>query len=138
MCSANARSAGTTAGGGTLRLSPGFATTLDEIDTSRRAHSKKIAQRIAIKSLRQRHNHSAKIGAVVGCDHRTTEIAALVQGRPAFQCTGCGDCCTGAPGFVWVNKEDIAALAADVGMDAEFEAQLCARDRRAEEPRRAR
>lgn len=29
-----------------------------------------------------------------------------------FTCTGCGDCCTGAPGFVWVNKEEIAALAA--------------------------
>jgi Fe-S-cluster containining protein len=39
-----------------------------------------------------------------------------------FQCTGCGDCCTGAPGFVWVNKEDIAALAAEVELDvAEFE-----------------
>jgi uncharacterized protein len=39
-----------------------------------------------------------------------------------FKCTGCGDCCTGAPGFVWVNKEDIAALAAGVGvMEAEFE-----------------
>jgi Fe-S-cluster containining protein len=34
-----------------------------------------------------------------------------------FQCTACGDCCTGAPGFVWVNKEEIAALAAEVGMD---------------------
>ena len=21
-----------------------------------------------------------------------------------FKCTGCGDCCTGAPGYVWVNK----------------------------------
>jgi uncharacterized protein len=36
-----------------------------------------------------------------------------------FKCTGCGDCCTGAPGFVWVNKEEIAALAAEVGMTEE-------------------
>ena len=28
-----------------------------------------------------------------------------------FKCTQCGDCCTGAPGFVWVNAEEIAALA---------------------------
>lgn len=28
-----------------------------------------------------------------------------------FQCTQCGDCCTGAPGYVWVNAEEIAALA---------------------------
>jgi Fe-S-cluster containining protein len=41
-----------------------------------------------------------------------------------FQCTGCGDCCTGAPGYVWVNKQDIAALAAAVQLDdAEFEAR---------------
>lgn len=34
-----------------------------------------------------------------------------------FECTQCGDCCTGAPGFVWVNKEEIAALAARLGME---------------------
>ena len=28
-----------------------------------------------------------------------------------FTCTGCGDCCTGAPGFVWVNKAEVLALA---------------------------
>ncbi len=28
-----------------------------------------------------------------------------------FECTQCGDCCTGAPGYVWVNREEIAALA---------------------------
>jgi len=33
-----------------------------------------------------------------------------------FECTECGDCCTGAPGYVWVNKEEIAAIAALVGL----------------------
>jgi Fe-S-cluster containining protein len=28
-----------------------------------------------------------------------------------FQCTRCGNCCTGAPGYVWVNEEEIAAIA---------------------------
>lgn len=28
-----------------------------------------------------------------------------------FTCTRCGHCCTGEPGHVWVNEEDIAALA---------------------------
>jgi Fe-S-cluster containining protein len=28
-----------------------------------------------------------------------------------FECTRCGACCTGAPGFVWVNAEEIARLA---------------------------
>lgn len=40
-----------------------------------------------------------------------------------FECTGCGDCCTGAPGYVWVNSEEIHGLARVVGLsDAEFEA----------------
>ena len=29
----------------------------------------------------------------------------------AFTCTRCGACCTGAPGYVWVNPEEIARLA---------------------------
>jgi Fe-S-cluster containining protein len=29
-----------------------------------------------------------------------------------FECTRCGDCCTGTPGFVWVNDEEVAAIAA--------------------------
>jgi uncharacterized protein len=28
-----------------------------------------------------------------------------------FECTRCGNCCTGPPGFVWVNAEELAALA---------------------------
>ncbi len=28
-----------------------------------------------------------------------------------FQCTGCGKCCTGAPGYVWVSQEEITAIA---------------------------
>jgi uncharacterized protein len=28
-----------------------------------------------------------------------------------FACTQCGNCCTGKPGFVWVNDEEIAAIA---------------------------
>jgi len=28
-----------------------------------------------------------------------------------FECTRCGKCCTGETGFVWVNEEEIAAIA---------------------------
>jgi len=40
-----------------------------------------------------------------------------------FRCTECGNCCTGDEGYVWVNKEEIAALANEVGNDCvdEFE-----------------
>lgn len=33
-----------------------------------------------------------------------------------FSCTQCGNCCTGAPGYVWVNAEECAALAAQLGL----------------------
>jgi Fe-S-cluster containining protein len=36
-----------------------------------------------------------------------------------FQCTGCGDCCTGAPGYVWVNQAEIDALAQRLGMEVD-------------------
>jgi Fe-S-cluster containining protein len=35
-----------------------------------------------------------------------------------FQCTQCGNCCTGAPGYVWVNKAEIEALAAKLAISA--------------------
>lgn len=42
-----------------------------------------------------------------------------------FQCTACGDCCTGAPGYVWVDATEIAKLAKHVGLTvAEFEAKF--------------
>ncbi|HEX3727994.1 MAG TPA: YkgJ family cysteine cluster protein [Pirellulales bacterium] len=39
-----------------------------------------------------------------------------------FECTGCGDCCTGAPGYVWVVREEIQKLAEHLGLSvADFE-----------------
>ena len=40
-----------------------------------------------------------------------------------FECTQCGNCCTGAPGFVWVNKAEIDAMAGELGIASveEFE-----------------
>lgn len=45
-----------------------------------------------------------------------------------FQCTRCGACCTGAPGYVWVNADEIAALAAFRGQSVdEFSKQFVRR-----------
>lgn len=33
----------------------------------------------------------------------------------SFECTRCGHCCTGAPGFVWVGDEEIQRLATFLG-----------------------
>ncbi|MEZ6107194.1 MAG: YkgJ family cysteine cluster protein [Pirellulaceae bacterium] len=43
------------------------------------------------------------------------------EGLP-FTCTQCGDCCSGAPGYVWVVQEEIDGLAAKLGHTSdEFE-----------------
>jgi Fe-S-cluster containining protein len=34
----------------------------------------------------------------------------------SFSCTRCGDCCTGAPGYVWVEREEIEELAKFLGL----------------------
>ncbi len=34
-----------------------------------------------------------------------------------FTCTRCGNCCTGAPGFTWVDDDEIARLADRLGLD---------------------
>jgi Fe-S-cluster containining protein len=35
-----------------------------------------------------------------------------------FACLACGRCCGGAPGYVWVDKEGVAAMASHLGMTA--------------------
>jgi Fe-S-cluster containining protein len=44
-----------------------------------------------------------------------------------FSCTRCGNCCTGAPGFVWVNDEEIRAIAEFRGEPLEEVTGLCSR-----------
>lgn len=34
-----------------------------------------------------------------------------------FGCVACGSCCTGGPGYVWVNDEEIERIAAFLGLD---------------------
>ena len=36
-----------------------------------------------------------------------------------FTCTGCGDCCTGNPGYVWVGRAEIEALARFLGLSVD-------------------
>ena len=42
------------------------------------------------------------------------------QGGLHFRCTRCGNCCTGAPGFVWVEESELAAIAAFRGEDVDL------------------
>ena len=45
-----------------------------------------------------------------------------------FRCTQCGDCCTGAEGYVWVNQAEIDSMAAQLDVEpAEFERRFVRR-----------
>ncbi len=46
--------------------------------------------------------------------HRKTSESWYGDGL-RFQCTQCGNCCTGSPGFVWVDDEEIAEIARHLG-----------------------
>ena len=35
-----------------------------------------------------------------------------------FGCVGCGRCCGGAPGYVWIDDNQIAEIAASLGLEA--------------------
>jgi Fe-S-cluster containining protein len=37
-----------------------------------------------------------------------------------FQCTECGKCCTGGPGFVWVNDNEMKGMAASLNISLEL------------------
>lgn len=37
----------------------------------------------------------------------------------AFECTGCGKCCTGAPGYVWVSDSEIESIAKRLALSKE-------------------
>lgn len=36
-----------------------------------------------------------------------------------FKCTGCGGCCTGSPGYVWVDEDEISTMANHLNISIE-------------------
>lgn len=48
-----------------------------------------------------------------------TDRASWYADGLRFTCTQCGNCCTGAPGHVWVDPADIEAIAAHRGLTPE-------------------
>jgi len=42
------------------------------------------------------------------------------QGGLRFECTACGNCCTGAPGYVWLTREEIRRIAEFLGRNDEW------------------
>ena len=48
----------------------------------------------------------------------TDKLPWYHKGLP-FKCTGCGQCCTGAPGYVWVTDKEIEEMAAYIEISPE-------------------
>lgn len=47
------------------------------------------------------------------------KIEVWYQSGLRFKCTGCGQCCTGAPGSVWVSFQEIKTLADHLNISEE-------------------
>ncbi len=47
---------------------------------------------------------------------KTTSLRPWYAGGLRFKCTGCGACCTGEPGYVWIDADETAQLAMAIGM----------------------
>jgi Fe-S-cluster containining protein len=48
-------------------------------------------------------------------DEAETAEGPWYAGGLPFTCTQCGDCCTGAPGYVWVTDAELEAIARHLG-----------------------
>lgn len=48
-----------------------------------------------------------------------TGVAPWFDDGLKFKCTGCGDCCTGTPGYVYLSQTDLTTLAAHFQMNEE-------------------
>lgn len=51
------------------------------------------------------------------------EEAPWYQDGLPFNCTGCGKCCTGFPGYVWVEEDEIKAIAGHLNLTIDELAQ---------------
>ncbi|MCC9602088.1 YkgJ family cysteine cluster protein [Stieleria sp. JC731] len=55
---------------------------------------------------------------------RTTKLPWYSEGL-SFECTQCGLCCSGEPGYVWVDDSEIAAMAKQMQMELDdFESKF--------------
>jgi len=63
-----------------------------------------------------------------GSCNRTQTLFGRIMAEPKapwykeglrFKCTGCGECCTGAPGYVWIDEKEIAEMAKFLNISAE-------------------
>jgi hypothetical protein len=50
--------------------------------------------------------------------HPKTRQLPWYAGGLRFGCQACGRCCGGAPGYVWLDEEEVAEIAASLGLEA--------------------
>ncbi|MFQ5807662.1 MAG: YkgJ family cysteine cluster protein, partial [Phycisphaerae bacterium] len=59
-----------------------------------------------------------------GCLSQSTPERPWYADGLVFTCVRCGNCCSGAPGYVWVSPNGIRAIATRLGMSPQrFEQQ---------------
>ncbi len=52
-------------------------------------------------------------------EHHSLMVKKWYKEGLRFQCTGCGKCCTGSPGYVWVTPEEVEDIATSLQIPLE-------------------
>jgi Fe-S-cluster containining protein len=60
------------------------------------------------------HTHSINNSDKAGASTPLADTIPWYKNGLRFECTQCGDCCTGGPGAVWVTDEELTAIAAEL------------------------
>ncbi|NND97597.1 MAG: YkgJ family cysteine cluster protein [Pirellulaceae bacterium] len=82
-------------------------------DKKKHGKKNKDKQKLDLGQDHERKDHKHK-------DHkREEEKGPWYRDGLQFECTQCGACCSGEPGYVWVNEDEIVALANEMGLETD-------------------
>lgn len=88
--------------------------TIDNLETGvrddHRCHARSLPEQIAFASPR-------RIPTEISV--KSEEKKPWYSEGLRFECTQCGECCSGEPGYVWVDEDEIAAMAGEMEMAVE-------------------
>lgn len=80
---------------------------------------------MAEKETPRTNGVTGKIGQQAGSDEQQS-LQRIVKSKKIwysdglrFECTQCGACCSGEPGYVWVDEAEIAAMAGEMEMSVD-------------------
>lgn len=80
-------------------------------------YSKIFSEKMLVEGFRDSHLYvQSKNASSQDSSHECAASEPWYKDGLRFTCTGCGKCCTGNPGYVWVTVEEMGAMAKVLGI----------------------